>query len=678
MTNKSNLLYADNSDERQRLLREVEQTSDWIIRIRELKRREVISLLRNPTNPSLSYLLYLDGKFQGDYSSKRKLSVESVIMGDYLVFEADISRKIIRLLFADIPVADGPEYAISISVTLKIDITSPQLLVDKGIWSLKDEISVRIEDVARRISGNYKGAARAEAEADLKRHIEAETFDDGFHIVEAAVRRDIPAWVNQLRAEAASQRKRQEEKKETEARQRREEARKRREAQERKREEAEARKRKLKEAQRQRALEQEERQRLKKEIAQRQKRYQDLYETAGIAGLKSAAEAELDTDLRSELEAFIDLMIKQEEKDLKTRREEEDRQRATYVEDRDYERRTEVEDREWKSQKEHEKSFEELIEELENRENRVEKFDENGRYLDYDKDRSDAPVVRFSAYCPREAQANNRYELIVYAHTDALSQIVQADVQKFQEGLGGEIPKPSRSKKPATLELGTPITVVPECADVEFEPQNLTKKWHGDWTRFEFEFRPTEDLVDDILFVRTSVQVAGIEIAHIKSAIEIVEAEEGSEDTVSPQQATTINPLLESKIKSQTVTPYQRIFISYSRRDSTVAKSYKIAQTALGNDAFLDVDNLRAGEDWRAALARAIDEADIFQLFWSEHSASSEYCRYEWDYALKVRCPDDNCEGFIRPVYWREPMPSPPSELSRINFRFVPFEDQDD
>ena len=283
-------------------------------------------------------------------------------------------------------------------------------------------------------------------------------------------------------------------------------------------------------------------------------------------------------------------------------------------------------------------------------------------------------IALFTAYVPSEVIAKVRHNLFVYAHTEQYRPDVEQDASKRKDELGGTVPKPKRAKKTAALEIGTSITIIPECNELEFEPESLTKKWHGDWSRFGFEFRPTEDTIDETLFLRISIQVAGIEIAHIKSAIEVVEAEEAE----SPRKVSASNPLLEHKMRSQTVTPYQRIFISYSRRDSTVAKSYKIAQTALGNDAFLDVDNLRAGEDWRAALARAIDEADIFQLFWSEHSASSEYCRYEWDYALKVRCPHDNCEGFIRPVYWRKPMPSPPTELGRINFRFVPFEDQDD
>ncbi|MEO0599440.1 MAG: toll/interleukin-1 receptor domain-containing protein, partial [Chloroflexota bacterium] len=75
-------------------------------------------------------------------------------------------------------------------------------------------------------------------------------------------------------------------------------------------------------------------------------------------------------------------------------------------------------------------------------------------------------------------------------------------------------------------------------------------------------------------------------------------------------------------------------------------------------------------------LARAIDEAEIFQLFWSDNSADSKYCRFEWEYAMEHKCPDNKCESFIRPVYWRKPMPKPPKELMHLNFKFVNFNEE--
>ena len=296
---------------------------------------------------------------------------------------------------------------------------------------------------------------------------------------------------------------------------------------------------------------------------------------------------------------------------------------------------------------------------------------------------SPASVASFSAYAPKEVIATQRHSLFVYAHTEALKTEVEADIARFQREFGDEVPTGRSAKNPVMLTHGTPITVVPECDELTFDPPELTKTWHGDWTRYSFDFRPREEDIDETLFVRVGIQVAGIEIASIKTAVDVMAApQEQPQDSYqlrTPVLNTPLdNPLADAKFNSETTAPYHKIFISYSRRDSKITRAYKLAQQAIGNDAFLDVDDIRAGEDWRAALATAIDEADIFQLFWSKHSAASKYCAYEWQYALTQKCPENRCVGFIRPVFWEDDRPSPPEELKHLNFVFIPFADDED
>jgi len=272
-------------------------------------------------------------------------------------------------------------------------------------------------------------------------------------------------------------------------------------------------------------------------------------------------------------------------------------------------------------------------------------------------------IVNFSAYHPAEAVADTPHGLYVYAHLAELAPAVEGDVGQFRDQLGGSVPAPRVAKQTARLQPGTLITMTPECDDLEFEPVAVTKKWNGQWTRFDFAFQPGANMAGDSLFVRVSVAVSGVEIAQIKCPITVV-----AQPSVQPD-----NPLRAAKLTAQTVTMYQRIFISYSRKDKPVAEAYRRAQMALGNEIFMDSYSIRVGDDWRAALARAIDDADIFQLFWSSAAAESENVRDEWDYALKYRCPDQTCATFIRPVFWATPMPPPPDALAHLNFRFVPL-----
>jgi hypothetical protein len=281
--------------------------------------------------------------------------------------------------------------------------------------------------------------------------------------------------------------------------------------------------------------------------------------------------------------------------------------------------------------------------------------------------------VLFTAYYPHKTHENFQYDLLLYAHSILQSEFtdIKKDAQKFKDGLGGQIHAPKTAKQSTFLKNGTPITVEPECSDVEFTPALLTKKWNGKWLRFNFQFEPTTALANETLFMRISIKVFGVEIAYIKLSIEVLERQIQHE---SPSSAAKIeNPIASAKwFDKQSARMYQKIFISYSRKDTEVVEAYRFAQLAIGNDIFMDTYSTRAGENWRAALATAIDSADVFQLFWSENSASSPSVREEWEYALKYKYPETKGEGFIRPVFWVLPMPAePPNELKHLNFKYV-------
>jgi len=279
-----------------------------------------------------------------------------------------------------------------------------------------------------------------------------------------------------------------------------------------------------------------------------------------------------------------------------------------------------------------------------------------------------ATTAHFSAFYPKEAQAEQRYGVYIYAHAESMLGKITEDAEKFKEELGGNVPSPRIAKTSKSLAHGTKITVLLESEEIEFEPDMLTKKWHGDWTRYEFEFRPKAELMNETAFVRASIMVMGFEIAKIKFAIDITEPQMQAMARPTGGELPT-NPFALAKMQSTTTGGYDKIFISYSRKDKMIAEAFKIIQEAAGNDVFFDVDDIRTGEDWQAAIARAIDEADYLQLFWSENSATSEWCGYEWEYTLNYRCKDNKCREFIRPVWWADPMPKPPESLGHLNFR---------
>lgn len=269
---------------------------------------------------------------------------------------------------------------------------------------------------------------------------------------------------------------------------------------------------------------------------------------------------------------------------------------------------------------------------------------------------TDTGEVHFSAYYPsRIGAVVSRSALIVYAHLAELVGTIEADAQKFAQELGGSLPPRTSANRSARLAANTAITITPECSDLIFDPPSLTKTWGGTWTRFNFDFTPKAPLQSSAVSGRIAISVGVIEIAHIDFTMDVI-----------------LNPLAAAKLANSSTKLYQKIFVSYSRRDREIVDSYRVAQIALGNDIFVDTESIRSGQNWQAALATAIDNADIFQLFWSANSAASANVRDEWDYALHYRCPQTQCADFLRPVYWQNPLTPPPSQLNHLNFRYIP------
>lgn len=115
---------------------------------------------------------------------------------------------------------------------------------------------------------------------------------------------------------------------------------------------------------------------------------------------------------------------------------------------------------------------------------------------------------------------------------------------------------------------------------------------------------------------------------------------------------------------------FQRIFASYARKDVAVVESLSSIIQALGvGELRWDVKVLRAGESWAERVYEEIESADSFQLFWSANAKASRWVRKEWEYALQL-----GRGGFIKPVYWSEPLPAPPRKLKSLHFAKISLE----
>ena len=85
----------------------------------------------------------------------------------------------------------------------------------------------------------------------------------------------------------------------------------------------------------------------------------------------------------------------------------------------------------------------------------------------------------------------------------------------------------------------------------------------------------------------------------------------------------------------------------YSHKDEAIVRQFENYAKGLGDRYLRDVVDLRAGERWSARLCELIESADVFQLFWSQHSMASAFVRQEWEHALTVPKPDVHPPGLL-------------------------------
>jgi hypothetical protein len=260
--------------------------------------------------------------------------------------------------------------------------------------------------------------------------------------------------------------------------------------------------------------------------------------------------------------------------------------------------------------------------------------------------------ICFSAFHPKEARVNKWYTLLVYAHLDSIRDAVRWDAAKFDDEMGK--PKEAKAAESTRLPRGTPVTIIPYCKGLEFNPDQVTFRWEEDMHRATFRFCGDPSLAGDAASGQIAIYANGLVIGTIKLALLFCDA--GPAPVDREQQEAGGRMFLESQI-----------FISYSHKDKEIVKLMRDFIRGLGYRTLIDIDELRAAQIWDEALMAMIERADIFQLFWSKNAAISKFVQKEWRHALK-------CRKLLVPVYWQKPLfPEPPEELSAIQFGYLPI-----
>jgi glutamine cyclotransferase len=273
--------------------------------------------------------------------------------------------------------------------------------------------------------------------------------------------------------------------------------------------------------------------------------------------------------------------------------------------------------------------------------------------------------VQFTVYRPATLAAGRWHRMLVFTHIDEdpdqapdemtpaqevserAQRILAEEFESYRQlAADSQFPVPRESE----------VTLIPEVPKITFNPPRRSFIWATDLRVHDESFllRAPNDLTGSLARGRLSIFLGHLLLADIAITFRI--------ESVSSNLAAS-----EQQWNRSSTRPFRKVFASYSHRDTQIVKAMEHHVKALGYDYLRDVVHLRSGQPWNDRLLGLINEADIFQLFWSSNSARSTHVEREWRYALRL-----SREAFVRPAFWEVPMPAPPEPLRSLHFYRLP------
>ncbi len=254
----------------------------------------------------------------------------------------------------------------------------------------------------------------------------------------------------------------------------------------------------------------------------------------------------------------------------------------------------------------------------------------------------------FTACYPKECVCEEWATLLAYSHTSAPSVFAQVREHASKELNGAR--DVISIERPLQIVRGAQITVVPQVPGMQFNPPRASYSWEEEWQVSRFRFRSEQKEVSEYPAQGAIVFYVGpVLIAEVPVSMQIVS------QATDTQNATPITAMAE---------PFAKVFVSYAHKDAAIVEALEQAYEALAIPYLRDARQLRSRANWRTEILGLIEEAEVFQLCWSQAASKSPEVRKEFDYAWNR----GRGRPLMRPCHWQRRMPKPWDELKNIHF----------
>lgn len=262
--------------------------------------------------------------------------------------------------------------------------------------------------------------------------------------------------------------------------------------------------------------------------------------------------------------------------------------------------------------------------------------------------------LAFSVAYPRSVAHSQWYSILVIAHLEQLREIVLEMLERraAQIRLRHAIAEHSTSGE---LERGTVIVLTPQINGINFNPVSYRFMWVEDVHEVCFRMRGQDNIFagpkTGSIDVHAEIESARVLIGQIALSIHV--RDEGDIDE-------------SDTLRTESIRIFNRIFASYSTKDSAVVESCVEAYEALGIYVYLDKNSLRDqnGLEFFPIIKDQINRSDLFQLYWSSNSETSHYVDREWRHAHSIR--GRKGDRFILPICLEDDWLPLPQELNSL------------
>jgi hypothetical protein len=286
-------------------------------------------------------------------------------------------------------------------------------------------------------------------------------------------------------------------------------------------------------------------------------------------------------------------------------------------------------------------------------------------------------LVQASVFAPPLAPVDMQFLIQVWLHTP---EDIAAAVAGAKDADSEAVKGATRSLQ-AEIARGARVDVEITCKELTIDKADRVKSivWRGAPEACDFVVRAPVRMAGKTIFPTFTVEADGMPAGSVQCKLVCAAAPQVAQRAATRSPTPPPMTTLVEMPGGQDLAPaetnsriYARAFISY-QHDDLAAATLIVSGLTAGNpdlEFFIDVDTMRAGENWRERICDHIRACDLFVLVWSGRAKASSEVENEWQYALLQQTMGaDGGPDFYPVTIEGPPIPLPPAELAHLNFR---------